>query len=187
MELSPRHAVYVGSFDPLTLGHEDIIRRGAKLFDKLTVGIGINPDKKPLFSPDERVALSREVLSDLANVFVDCFEGLACGPAMEERWKMVPEEIPPDHEAWKIEARYIARAVVNLVCILSPRRVIIGGGIMDQTHLFGLIRKDVLDLLNGYIQAADVLENIDEYIVPPGLGNRSGVLGALALAREASG
>jgi len=77
MELSPRHAVYVGSFDPLTLGHEDIIRRGAKLFDRLTVGIGINPDKKPLFSPEERVSLSREVLSDLPNVFVDCFEGLA--------------------------------------------------------------------------------------------------------------
>lgn len=77
MELSPRHAVYVGSFDPLTLGHEDIIRRGARLFDKLTVGIGINPDKKPLFSPDERVELCREVLSDLPNVSVDCFEGLA--------------------------------------------------------------------------------------------------------------
>lgn len=63
MELSNRHAVYVGSFDPLTLGHEDIIRRGASLFDKLTVGIGINPDKKPLFSPEERLSLCREVLA----------------------------------------------------------------------------------------------------------------------------
>jgi len=77
MNLSVRHAVYVGSFDPLTLGHEDIIRRGASLFDKLTVGIGINPDKKPLFAPQERLELCREVLLPLENVEVKAFEGLA--------------------------------------------------------------------------------------------------------------
>ena len=77
MELSARHAVYVGSFDPLTLGHEDIIRRGASLFDKLTVGIGINPDKKPLFTPEERVKLCQEILAPFSNVEVCSFEGLA--------------------------------------------------------------------------------------------------------------
>jgi pantetheine-phosphate adenylyltransferase len=77
MNLSPRHAVYVGSFDPLTLGHEDLIKRGARLFDKLTVGIGVNPDKKPLFSSEERLRLSREVLRAIPNVEVQCFEGLA--------------------------------------------------------------------------------------------------------------
>ena len=76
-QLSPKHAVYVGSFDPLTLGHVDIIKRGAKVFEKLTVGIGINPDKKPLFSPEERVELTRQVLAPLKNVEVACFEGLA--------------------------------------------------------------------------------------------------------------
>lgn len=74
--LDPRHAVYAGSFDPVTLGHVDIVRRGARLFDRLTVGIGINPDKQPLFSPDERVAMMEETFSDLANVCVVCFEGL---------------------------------------------------------------------------------------------------------------
>ena len=72
-----RHAVYVGSFDPLTLGHRDLISRGARLFERLTVGVGINPEKQPLFSPEERVALIRQVLAPLPNVDVRAFEGLA--------------------------------------------------------------------------------------------------------------
>ena len=74
--LNSHHAVYVGSFDPLTLGHVDIIRRAATIFDRLTVGIGINPDKRPLFSPDERLALTTRALKSFANVEVRCFEGL---------------------------------------------------------------------------------------------------------------
>ena len=74
--MSTRIALYAGSFDPVTLGHLDIIRRGARLVDKLIVSVGINPDKRPLFSPAERVDLLRNVLADLKNVEVDCFEGL---------------------------------------------------------------------------------------------------------------
>lgn len=74
--LDPRHAVYVGSFDPLTLGHEDIIRRGAVIFDRVTVGIGTNPDKSPLFSPEERLDLISDVLRPFANVTVKIFDGL---------------------------------------------------------------------------------------------------------------
>lgn len=74
--LDTRHAVYVGSFDPLTLGHEDVIRRGARIFPRLTVGIGINPDKQPLFTPEERMTLIQEVVQDLPNVQVLCFTGL---------------------------------------------------------------------------------------------------------------
>jgi pantetheine-phosphate adenylyltransferase len=75
-KLSSHHAVYVGSFDPMTLGHVDIIRRGAQIFDRLTVGIGINPDKQPLFSPEERFTLTSQILKPFANVQVRCFEGL---------------------------------------------------------------------------------------------------------------
>jgi pantetheine-phosphate adenylyltransferase len=75
--LDSHHAVYVGSFDPLTLGHVDIIQRGAAIFDQLTVGIGINPDKNPLFTPEERLSLTKAVLVRLKNVDVRCFEGLA--------------------------------------------------------------------------------------------------------------
>jgi pantetheine-phosphate adenylyltransferase len=75
--LDPQHAVYVGSFDPLTLGHLDIIRRGAKIFRQVTVGVGINPDKTPLFTPDERLDLARKILAPFSNVRVEAFHGLA--------------------------------------------------------------------------------------------------------------
>ncbi len=71
-----RIGLYAGSFDPVTLGHLDIIRRGARLVDTLIVSVGINPDKRPLFTPAERVEMLRSVLTDLKNVEVDCFEGL---------------------------------------------------------------------------------------------------------------
>ena len=74
--LSSHHAVYVGSFDPLTLGHVDIIQRGAVIFDRLTVGIGINPDKDPLFTPEERLSMTQSVLRPLKNVEIRCFQGL---------------------------------------------------------------------------------------------------------------
>jgi pantetheine-phosphate adenylyltransferase len=75
--LDSQHAVYVGSFDPLTLGHLDIIRRGAHIFRQVTVGIGINPDKKPLFTPEERLEQVQKILAPLANVRVETFHGLA--------------------------------------------------------------------------------------------------------------
>ncbi|HCS52034.1 pantetheine-phosphate adenylyltransferase [Rubinisphaera sp.] len=75
--LNPQHAVYVGSFDPMTLGHVDVVRRGARIFEQLTVGIGINPDKNPLFTSEERLELIQDILSDLDNVKVACFSGLA--------------------------------------------------------------------------------------------------------------
>ncbi|MBQ15830.1 MAG: pantetheine-phosphate adenylyltransferase [Planctomycetaceae bacterium] len=75
--LDPSHAVYVGSFDPPTLGHWDIISRGAGIFDRLTVAIGVNPEKTPLFSSDERLKLVSELVVPLKNVEVLCFEGLA--------------------------------------------------------------------------------------------------------------
>jgi len=86
--LDPRHAVYAGSFDPLTLGHVDIIRRGAGLFSRLTVAIGVNPEKRPLFTLDERISLTRDVLADQPNVEISGFTGLAvnfvreCGAAV---------------------------------------------------------------------------------------------------------
>jgi pantetheine-phosphate adenylyltransferase len=72
----PILAVYPGSFDPLTNGHVDIITRGARLFDRIIVGILINAEKAPLFTMDERVEIAREVFKDLPNVEVDTFDGL---------------------------------------------------------------------------------------------------------------
>ncbi len=113
----------------------------------------------------------------------DCFEGLASGPAIGKRLGRHSDTLSDDDPFWQLEAHYIALAVQNFVVTLSPRRVILGGGIMQRQFLFPLIRKEVHDLLNGYVQHPVLLEHMDEYIVPPALGNQSGVLGAIALAR----
>ncbi len=113
----------------------------------------------------------------------DCLEGLASGPAIEARWGLRGEALPPDHPAWALEAQYLAYGIVSMICMLSPQRVILGGGVMLQTHLFPRIRRLVQALLNDYIRAPALLDHVDTYIVPPALGERAGVLGALALAR----
>lgn len=117
----------------------------------------------------------------------DCLEGLACGPALEARYGKPPEVLPADHPAWDLEARYLALALVNFVCTLSPQRIILGGGVMKARQLFPLIRREVKGLLNSYVRAPEILEQIDQYIVPPALGSRAGILGAIALAENAKG
>lgn len=114
----------------------------------------------------------------------DCLEGMAAGPALQGRWGQRAETLPPDHPAWEIEAHYLAYGLVNFICTLSPQRIVLGGGVMDQAHLFPLVRRKTQELLNGYVQSPEILERIDRYIVPPGLGNRAGVLGAIALAEQ---
>ena len=116
----------------------------------------------------------------------DCWEGMACGPAIEARWGQKAETLPEDHLAWEMEAHYIAYGVVNVICTVSPQRIILGGGVMEQRQLFPLVRTKVPALLNGYVQSPAILEDIDNYIVPPGLGNQAGVLGAIALAERAA-
>lgn len=115
----------------------------------------------------------------------DCFEGLASGPALEKRWGQKAETLPPDHPAWELEAHYIALALANYIYTLSPQRIIIGGGVGGQIALLPIIHRNVQNILNGYVQAPAITHNIAEYIVPPALGNRAGMLGALVLAQSA--
>jgi len=114
----------------------------------------------------------------------DCFEGLAAGPAMRLRWGQPAETLPADHPGWELEAHYIALALSDLVCTLSPKRIVLGGGVFDHAGLIERVRVRTQELLNGYVKSPVILEHIDEYIVRPGLGGRSGVLGAIALAME---
>ncbi|HWQ05234.1 MAG TPA: ROK family protein [Longilinea sp.] len=114
----------------------------------------------------------------------DCFEGLASGPALNKRWGVNADKLPPDHPGWELEAHYIALAVSSFIYTLSPQRIILGGGVMSQSQLFPMIRKEISTLLNGYVQSPALLSDIDSYIVPPGLGNKAGSLGAVALAMQ---
>jgi fructokinase len=116
----------------------------------------------------------------------DCLEGLTTGPALEARWGQPAETLPADHPAWELEAGYLALGLVNFICTISPQRIIMGGGVMQQPQLFPMIRRQVQYLLNGYIVSPMVAERIDEYITPPALGSRAGVMGAIALAMRAA-
>jgi fructokinase len=114
----------------------------------------------------------------------DCFEGLASGPAIEKRLGIAGVNVPENDAFWDIEAEYIASALMNYILVLSPKKIILGGGVMQRQFLFVKIRYRVGELLNGYVSSKSVLENIEDYIVPPGLGNQSGSLGAIALAMQ---
>ncbi len=116
----------------------------------------------------------------------DCLEGMASGPAIGERWGKPAQELPPDHPAWELEAHYLAIALHSFICALSPQRIIMGGGVMEQFHLFPLIRQKVQKRLNGYIHSPAILQEIDNYIMPPALGNMAGICGAIELARRAT-
>lgn len=114
----------------------------------------------------------------------DCLEGLTSGPAMKARWGVPADTLPADHPAWALEAHYLAMACMNFICTLSPQRIIMGGGVMSQPHLFPQILSKVQTLLAGYVQAEAITGDISNYIVPPALGGRAGVLGALAFAEQ---
>lgn len=116
----------------------------------------------------------------------DCLEGLVAGPALEQRSGRRGEDIPDSDPLWELEAGYIALAVQNFIVTLSPRRIVLGGGIMQRKFLFDRIRPLVRELLNGYVQHPELLQHMDDYIVSPGLGGEAGVLGAIALARAAA-
>ena len=114
----------------------------------------------------------------------NCLEGLANGPSIETRWNARAETLSRDHPAWDLEAHYLATALHSLICILSPQKVILGGGVMNQKHLFPMIRKKTLESLNNYVQTKEIISSIDQYIISPELGCKAGVLGAIALAQD---
>lgn len=113
-----------------------------------------------------------------------CFEGLAAGPAIEERWGRKAAELADKQEVWDLEAYYIAQAIANYILIVSPEMIILGGGVMHQEQLFPQIRAYVKEILNGYIKTAEI-EDLEHYIVPASLQDNQGILGCLELARRA--
>ena len=121
-----------------------------------------------------------------------CWEGLCSGPAIAKRTGMPAEELPPDHPAWGMTIRYMAHALVNLTCVLSPRRIIIGGSVrkggrLGEERFFTQLRAAFREVLAGYISSPALTgTGIAEFIVPPQLGNDAGVCGAIALAHGAT-
>jgi fructokinase len=115
-----------------------------------------------------------------------CLEGVASGPALHARAGKPAHTLAPDDPVWDDEARYLAYAAAVATLMLSPQRIIFGGGVLKQTHLYPRLRQAFVALLNGYVQSPAVTRDVDTYIVAPQLGDHAGALGALALAMDAS-
>ncbi len=173
--------------------------RGLDSFIYLTVGTGIGGGNviggRPmhgLLHPEMgHIRIPHNLVDDpflgICAYHGDCFEGLAAGPALEKRWGQPAGTLPADHPAWPLEAGYLASGIANFIFTLSPQRVIVGGGVMEQAGLLAMVRREVRQLLAGFIDTPETTREIDVYIVPPALGNRSGVLGAIILAEQAVG
>jgi fructokinase len=171
--------------------------QGLETFIYLTVGTGIGGGGrvggKPIHGLLHPEMGHIRVPHDLAaDPFVgccpfhqDCLEGLASGFAMEKRWQHKGAALPVEHPAWALEANYLALGLVNYILTLSPERLIVGGGVMKQPQLFPLIHARVRELLGNYLDVPQINDDIEGYIMPPGLGDRAGILGALALAQQA--
>jgi len=169
---------------------------GLETFCYITVGTGIggggmangklmhgllHPEFGHMRIPHDR---ARDRFDGVCPYHGDCFEGLASGDAVHARWGRPPEQLA-DESVWQIEADYLAFGLLNVICLLSPQRIIVGGGVMREHSLLPLVRRRVAELASGYFDAPELSEAIDGYIVGPTLGDRAGVLGALELARLA--
>jgi len=170
--------------------------RGLNNFIYLTIGTGIgggvmingrllhglqHPEMGHIFIPQD---LKADPYEGNCPFHKNCFEGLASGSAMKNRWGKSPEDLNKDHKAWDLEAQYISFALINYIFTLSPERIIIGGGIMEQKKLLPLILTTVKKMLNNYIHLEEITGNIEKYIVLPSLGKKAGILGALVLAKK---
>lgn len=112
-----------------------------------------------------------------------CLEGLAAGPAIEERWGKKAVELKDRAEVWELEADYLAQAIVDYIMVISPEMVILGGGVMHQEQLFPLIRRKVTEYVAGYVKTEE-LNDMEHFIVPASLHDDQGIMGCLELARR---
>jgi fructokinase len=164
----------------------------------LTVGTGIggglivggsplhglhHPEMGHIRVPHDRV---RDPFPGSCPFHADCLEGLASGPAIQQRFGRRGEALADDDAFWQLESEYIAAAISNYILVTSPSRIVLGGGIMQREFLLVMVRQAVVRLLAGYVDHPAITQGIDQYIVPPGLGQRSGMLGAIALAGAGS-
>jgi fructokinase len=163
--------------------------QGLDTFCYITVGTGIggggmaggkllhghgHPEFGHMRIPHDR---ARDPFDGVCPFHGDCWEGLASGRAIEQRWGQSPADLDGNGRVWELQAHYLALGLVSVIYVLSPERILIGGGVMRHAGLLPVVQDEVAALMNGYQHAAA--------IVLPALSPRSGVLGALELARSA--
>ncbi|WP_298858788.1 pantetheine-phosphate adenylyltransferase [uncultured Gimesia sp.] len=159
--LNRQHAVYVGSFDPPTLGHLDIVGRGAEIYSKITVGVGINPDKKPLFSAEERLQMLEELLSAFPNVEVKSFKGLAvnfvreCGGGVMLRGLRTLTDVEAEF-TMSLANRTLASDIETVFLMASEK----------YTHISSSLIKQIAQL-GGDVAAEKLKDFVPQRVVAP--------------------
>ncbi|MBA5850507.1 pantetheine-phosphate adenylyltransferase [Clostridium sp. cel8] len=157
-------AIYPGSFDPITNGHLDIIKRSAKIFDELTVVVSVNPNKKGLFNYNERVCMIEKVIKDIKNVKVDTFNGLLTDYMKDKNCKVIVKGLRAvsDFE-YEFQMSLINKKLFpdmeTLFMMASSENLYISSSSVKQVALFGgSIEGLVPDEIASY-----VLEKINKY------------------------
>ena len=156
------------------------------------IGVGIIVDGKPhhgMIHPEcGHIPVNRRsddpMVRGVCPYHGSCLEGLACGPAIESRWGRSPAELADCEAVWALEAYYLGQALCSYIYTISPERIVLGGGVMNQQQLLPLIRAEVNRQLGGYIKGKG-LNDLDSYIVSSSLGGRQGIMGCLRLAADA--
>jgi fructokinase len=171
-------AVGLDTFCYITVGTG--IGGGGMVNGQLMHGL-VHPEFGHMRVPHDR---ERDPFDGVCPYHGDCLEGLASGGAIRARWGKAAAA-GDDERVWQLEAEYLALGLVNVICTLSPERIVLGGGVMKQPQLLPLVRSQVRELLAGYIDAPEFSGDLAEYLVVPALGDRAGVLGSLELARSA--
>jgi fructokinase len=141
----------------------------------------IHPEVGHLRIPHDR---ERDPFDGVCPTHGDCWEGIASGEALAARLGQPAPDLPDEHPAWQLEAEYIALGVLSIVSVASPHRVILGGGVMEREFMFEKVRAHLRQLVAGYLETPLLADEIERYLVPPALGDRAGVLGAIAMAIE---
>ena len=156
------------------------------------VGVGVIINGKPyhgMIHPEGgHILLSRHPEDPMVGsgcpFHENCLEGLAAGPSLEKRWGVKGAELSGRKEVWELEAYYIGQAIADYILLLSPERIVLGGGVTHQEGLLALVRQEAVKQLAGYIRA-EALIHPETYIVGVSLNDNQGVMGAVKLAMDA--
>lgn len=172
-----------------TWGNASDVRNSIYITVGTGIGAGIIVDGKPvhgLMHPEAGHILVKRCEDDIfagcCPYHHDCLEGMASGPAIERRWGISAKELQDKIQVWELEAYYLAQAIMNYILILSPQRIILGGGVMHQEQVLPLIRSKVREFLQGYICMPE-LEDMEHFIVTPGLQDNQGIMGCIQLTQ----
>ena len=161
--------------------------KGSETFVYVTVGTGIGVGVLVKGEPHvgnfhleigHMVVPNIDDFRGICTIHGSCWEGLASGPAIQARRGIEASELSINHEAWKTEAQLLSFGIVNIIANHSPDKIVLGGGVMNQKHLFEMIRLNVEDIWNGHTPLGD----ISNLILEPALDNNSGIVGSLSLA-----